>query len=194
MTICTLFITAGQVVAYVMGWLLSTTPHGWRWMVGLGAIPALAQSVTLVFMPETPRWLVKAGRESQARAVLRKTYGSGSGAEEVVQTVLTRVEREVREEEVARSERGRGREMQKGGVLGMYAEIVDGLGELFDRGGNRRALVIACMLQGFQQLCGFVSRNRWHFSHRSCLPFWKGGSSSNFCFLHFDAAQHAYES
>jgi len=32
----------------------------------------------------------------------------------------------------------------------------DAWAELFAVGGNRRALTIACMLQGLQQLCGFV--------------------------------------
>lgn len=62
-------ITAGQVVAYAIG-KLSCSPciafanhgagaafesmdGGWRWMVGLGAIPAAIQTGLLSFLPES---------------------------------------------------------------------------------------------------------------------------------------------
>src|ERR1700754_3408116 len=73
-TVSLLFITGGQVVAYLVGWAFSTMPGGWRWMVGLGSVPAVVQIATLVFMPETPRYLAKAQKDAEARAVLRKVY------------------------------------------------------------------------------------------------------------------------
>lgn len=45
----------------------------WRLAFGLGAVPAVALLVGIAFMPETPRWLVKRGREDEARAVLSIT-------------------------------------------------------------------------------------------------------------------------
>lgn len=81
-TINSLFITGGQVVAYIAGWLLSGIEStGWRWTVGLGAFPAVIQLGLLVCcLPETPRWLVHAGRDSEARRVMSKVYeGRGAG-------------------------------------------------------------------------------------------------------------------
>ena len=57
-------------------------------MVGLGAVPALVQILTMIGMPETPRWLVKAGRAERARAVLKKVFGEGE--EEVVKAVMVK--------------------------------------------------------------------------------------------------------
>ena len=37
-----------------------------------------------------------------------------------------------------------------------FSGTKDNWDELFRVGGNRRALTIACLLQGLQQLCGFV--------------------------------------
>lgn len=162
-TITVMFITFGQVVAYIIGWLLSTNPHGWRFMVGVGALPALVQLATLVFMPETPRWLVKAGRKERARGVLMHVYGASSNTapaqlhrERLVDQVLVAVEREVSEEQDARGARQHSSSLKNG--VGARLEHLHGtLTELVNVGGNRRALIIACMLQGFQQLCGFVS-------------------------------------
>lgn len=50
-TVSSLFITGGQVVAYLVGWAFSRVDGGWRWMVGLGAVPAVLQLLALLFMP-----------------------------------------------------------------------------------------------------------------------------------------------
>ncbi|KAF2142357.1 uncharacterized protein K452DRAFT_297661 [Aplosporella prunicola CBS 121167] len=156
-TVASLFITGGQVVAYIVGWLYSTTPHGWKWMVGLGALPAIIQFMTLGFMPETPRWLVKAGRKEQARRVLRKVYSvPPDQSDKLTESLVRQIEREVLEEEEAANSR-RNSNIPKRGLEAKLAAVNDGFGELVAVGGNRRALIIACMLQGFQQLCGFNS-------------------------------------
>jgi SP family myo-inositol transporter-like MFS transporter 13 len=154
-TVMTLLITGGQVVAYLVGWAFSEQRHGWRWMVGLGALPALVQFCTLFFLPETPRYLVKVGRKAQARGVLRKVYGVGEGMDGVVERVLRKVEKEIADEEEAAGDRNVP-EVTKTGWRAKLARVNDNLTQLVAVGGNRRALIIACMLQGFQQLCGFV--------------------------------------
>ncbi|OCL12934.1 general substrate transporter [Glonium stellatum] len=155
-TVASLFITGGQVVAYIVGWLFSTHAHGWRWMVGLGALPAAIQFLILGFMPETPRWLIKASHKDQAKRVLLQVYGGGDEIKNIVDAVLRRVEREVLEEEEAA--RGRAHPEAPKHELGVkLAKINDGFAQLIAVDGNRRALIIACMLQGFQQLCGFNS-------------------------------------
>ncbi|PSN68591.1 hypothetical protein BS50DRAFT_632502 [Corynespora cassiicola Philippines] len=155
-TVSSLFITGGQVVAYVVGWMFSERAGGWRWMVGLGALPAVVQFFMLWAMPETPRWLVKAGRKEQARRVLKRVYGDDEGIELVVNAVLRRVEKEILEEEDAAGERNVP-ESGKNGWKAKIARVNDSFTQLAAVDGNRRALIIACMLQGFQQLCGFNS-------------------------------------
>lgn len=123
-------------------------------MVGFGAAPAVLQFGLLVVLPETPRWLVKNGDTQLARIVLGKVYGRiGSAAEEVFQAIG----KEISEEEAVSkltyiSPRG-------AGSWTWYNQLQNSLSELLGIGGNRRALIIACLLQGLQQLCGFVLHN-----------------------------------
>ena len=156
-TLNVLFITIGQVVAYIVGWAFvewGNQDNGWRWMVGLGAVPAGAQCLIMLFMPETPRWLVKIGRRDEARNVLNKVFGAGIEIQRMVDGVLKGIETEVREEAEAR--RGRMRASKSKGAQSLLHGMKDTWEELFRVDGNRRALTIACLLQGLQQLCGFV--------------------------------------
>jgi SP family myo-inositol transporter-like MFS transporter 13 len=151
-TMNVIFITLGQVVAYVVGWVLGeygAEGTAWRWMVGLGALPAVVQAVVMVAMPETPRWLVMVGRVGEARAVVERVLGKGGQRREVVATVKG-IEVEVREEAEGRRLRSNRRGVARAGWM-------DSAEELFGVRRNRRALAIACLLQGLQQLCGFVS-------------------------------------
>jgi len=66
-----LAVTIGIVVAYLVG-LAFDASEGWRWMLGLGALPAFALLVGMLRMPQSPRWLVMAGRDFEARAVLSR--------------------------------------------------------------------------------------------------------------------------
>src|SRR6201999_1904410 len=97
-TILALFITGGQVVAYIIGWIFSSTTGGWRWIVGLGALPAIMQFIILSFLPESPRWLVQAGYVAEAKGVLIKVFGSDSQAAYKARTVLRAIEEDVADE------------------------------------------------------------------------------------------------
>jgi SP family myo-inositol transporter-like MFS transporter 13 len=146
-TVNQLFITGGQVVAYLIGWAFAGKGAGWRWMVGLGAAPAIAQAVLMFGMPETPRWLLQREQRERARTVLAKVYGQGQDT--VVRSTLKNIEDEIREERASRKAVGTDDSKAAG--------ISETLKELLRVGGNRRALTIACLLQGAQQLCGFNS-------------------------------------
>ncbi|KAI9819431.1 MAG: hypothetical protein M1832_003994 [Thelocarpon impressellum] len=154
-TLSILFITIGQVVSYIIGYVLSTHAHGWRWMVGLGALPAAIQFLILAVLPESPRWLVKSGRVDEARRVLDRVFGGGQHTHKMVDGVLWGIEKEVMEEEEATRQRTGRTTPGKRYPLGL-GRIWESWEELLGVAGNRRALAIACMLQALQQLCGFV--------------------------------------
>lgn len=155
MTILILFITGGQVVAYLVGWFLSTTPSGWRWMVGLGALPGLIQLLIVMFLPETPRWLVKAGRDTEARQILGRVYGNADTTKRVVDAIVHDIESEINEENsILRQYQSSTSDISPSTWLNTLAQSWASLVKI---PANRRALIIACMLQAFQQLCGFNS-------------------------------------
>lgn len=58
-------ITLGQVIAYGIGAGFFHIHSGWRWMVGLGAVPAGIQTILLFFLPESRKyffWWIIYGR------------------------------------------------------------------------------------------------------------------------------------
>jgi SP family arabinose:H+ symporter-like MFS transporter len=55
----------------------------WRGMFLVGLIPALAFALLLLIVPESPRWLVNAGKPDQALAVLTKISGEQKAIEEL---------------------------------------------------------------------------------------------------------------
>ena len=68
-----LTIVLGQVITHFENFLLRDNgPEAWRWMFGLGAAPSLLFFTGVLFLPESPRWLLRAGRESDARKVLNR--------------------------------------------------------------------------------------------------------------------------
>lgn len=54
--------------------------YGWRYMMGSEILPALLFLVAMFFVPESPRWLAKEGRETEALAVLSSINGEAKGA------------------------------------------------------------------------------------------------------------------
>lgn len=72
-------IVVGILAAFSSNYLLSETgPNAWRWMLGVGAAPAVLFLVLLAFVPESPRWLLLKGRAAEAKAVLARIDPSAS--------------------------------------------------------------------------------------------------------------------
>ena len=74
-------------------WTIST---GWRYMFGSEAVPAGLFTILICFVPETPRYLVMAGRDDKALAILQRINGLAKGKEilsEIKNTVTEKTER-----------------------------------------------------------------------------------------------------
>lgn len=65
-----LMITCGIVVSYLVDYALSLGQSEWRWMFGLGAVPAIILLLGMIGLSESPRWLVSKNRTEEAREVL----------------------------------------------------------------------------------------------------------------------------
>ncbi|HET8559951.1 MAG TPA: sugar porter family MFS transporter [Marmoricola sp.] len=68
-----LMVTLGILLAYIAGYLLHPVTNNWRWMLGIAIVPGAALAISMVFVPHSPRWLVKKGRVDEARKVLERT-------------------------------------------------------------------------------------------------------------------------
>lgn len=64
-----LAITIGILAAFCAGAIFASHEN-WRLMFLVGAIPAAIQFIGMLFLPESPRWLIKSGRVKLANAVL----------------------------------------------------------------------------------------------------------------------------
>jgi SP family arabinose:H+ symporter-like MFS transporter len=51
------------------------TTQGWRWMLGAEVVPAVLLVALLFFVPESPRWLLGAGRDAEAQSILERVGG-----------------------------------------------------------------------------------------------------------------------
>jgi len=65
-------IVLGILVAYLSNFLLADTgTEPWRWMLGIQAIPSVIFLITVLNIPESPRWLIlKKGNVEEARQIL----------------------------------------------------------------------------------------------------------------------------
>lgn len=120
-----LTVVIGILVTNLVNYFLADTgPDAWRWMFGLGTVPSVIFFVGVIWLPESPRWLLKDGQEEKAKKVLNK-IGSAS----FVETTLTAINKSL----VG---------AQKQSFKAVFEKSV------------RPAVTIGIILAVFQQLCG----------------------------------------
>jgi MFS transporter, SP family, galactose:H+ symporter len=66
-----LAITIGILLAYVVDYAFAKS-EAWRWMFGISLVPAAIFAIGMYFLPESPRWLVRNGDPTRARAILAR--------------------------------------------------------------------------------------------------------------------------
>ena len=99
-----LSIVLGILAAYFSNWLLLGFAQGhadafggtgwlhrilvaevWRGMFGVGMLPAAVFLLLLFLVPESPRWLLKAGREAPALRILARVGGAETARQEIAE-------------------------------------------------------------------------------------------------------------
>ncbi|EPQ9602323.1 sugar porter family MFS transporter [Staphylococcus pseudintermedius] len=68
-----LMITIGILASYLVNYAFAPI-EGWRWMLGLAVVPSVILMIGVIFMPESPRWLLEKRGEKVARDVMKLTY------------------------------------------------------------------------------------------------------------------------
>ena len=76
-------ITLGIVASYAVDYVFTGVAGDWRWMLGLGCVPAIVLGVGMFVLPDSPRWLAGAGRMQEAEAALRSLRGRDDVTEEL---------------------------------------------------------------------------------------------------------------
>jgi len=87
-----LAIVTGILLSYSVNYLLTGAgPANWRWMFASAAVPSLAFLLTLLFIPESPRWLMQKGREQEAKHFLVRMVGpqAASGEIEAIRAAIS---------------------------------------------------------------------------------------------------------
>ena len=65
-------ITSGILFSYLINAIFAHAVYNWRWMLFAGVVPGTILLVGMLFLSDTPRWLVSKGREDEARKVFKK--------------------------------------------------------------------------------------------------------------------------
>jgi sugar porter (SP) family MFS transporter len=79
-----LTVVIGILVTNIVNYSLRN--HGedaWRWMFGLGAVPSGLFFLGALKLPESPRWLVKAGQHDKAESILTRIGGAAFASQSV---------------------------------------------------------------------------------------------------------------
>ncbi|WP_461534101.1 sugar porter family MFS transporter [Sinomicrobium sp.] len=77
-----LAIVFGINIIYIINYLITISgsnawnvEYGWRYMLGSEVVPSILFFALLFTVPESPRWLMKKGREQKAGEILRRING-----------------------------------------------------------------------------------------------------------------------
>jgi SP family xylose:H+ symportor-like MFS transporter len=120
-----LTIVIGILITNLVNYTLADNgPDVWRWMFGLGVVPSLLFLIGVIFLPESPRWLLQAGKVERAKQILAKI-----GSEEYAEKTLHDIGHSLNNH-------------QPQSYRAVFARAV------------RPAVVVGITLAVFQQLCG----------------------------------------
>ena len=94
-TVQQVMIITGLTAAFVVNYVLAQAAgnslgeiggtQAWRWMYLAQAVPAVIFFVALLFIPESPRYLVSKKKEEQALAVLTRLFGADEANRKVTE-------------------------------------------------------------------------------------------------------------
>ena len=78
-----LAIVLGILCSYSINYWLHDVDDNWRWMFATGIFPSVLFFIGLFFIPESPRWLYKAGLKEESLKVLTRIGGESLAKGEI---------------------------------------------------------------------------------------------------------------
>jgi len=90
-----LLITIGILVSYLsdLAFANNNNVESWRPMLYAGIIPGLILFIGIIFLPETPRWLLSKGREEESRKILFRIEEPGL-VEDSIRQIKNEIEKD----------------------------------------------------------------------------------------------------
>lgn len=82
-------ITAGILFSYLINAVFAHAVYNWRWMLFAGVVPGLILLIGMLFLNDTPRWLVSKGRYDEAKKVFNKIEPDMDAEKEIEAIKLT---------------------------------------------------------------------------------------------------------
>ncbi|KAK3767612.1 hypothetical protein RRG08_003873 [Elysia crispata] len=128
-TLNQLFITLGIWISAILAAAFQGLDQGWRYMLGLAALPGIAQFICFLALPESPRWQVMKNNIPKAKLTLIKIRGTEDVTEELDDIIVSLEE----------EKKTKGWRIWTGIMKTPHV---------------RYTLFVGCMLQVFQQFCG----------------------------------------
>lgn len=135
-TVNVVFITLGQVIAYGLGAAFESLNGGWRFTVGASAVPAFVQLISMIWLPESPRYDIRRGRIDKVTRTFKRIFPHATEEECLLKAEVISANFEA--------------DRRADANLSWFTKVRS----MLTVGGNRRALFVACGLQALQQLCG----------------------------------------
>jgi len=80
-----LAIVLGILCSYTINYGLHNIDNNWRWMFATGIVPSVLFFTGLFFIPESPRWLYKAGKKEESLKVLTGIGGESLAKVEILE-------------------------------------------------------------------------------------------------------------
>lgn len=89
-----LAISIGILLSYIVNYYCAIYEE-WRWMLGIGVVPAILLLIGMSKLPCSPRWKLSKGYEQEARTILQKIRGEEANIDQEINEIKETLKEDV---------------------------------------------------------------------------------------------------